>query len=1152
MAEYGKGMVKGRTTLVFVLMMLLVPWSNYGLEESSKTSEVWQREDLPNGPGAMALGVWQPSLPAVFWDVEWSPSETHLAAVGLDGGLSIWNVSDDRVVLRLTHSMQLLGLAWLDNEHVVTLEQRHRWNVYRVVDDGAGRPKDTIEDNTGYWSSNLSGVEQNWGHDMEVSPDGSRIAFCGGRPANGGELVVLDTSYLLGVGDANNIAMHTPDVVKACRWSPDGNSIATLERSSGGDSVRIFNQSTLEQTHQHNIAPTSSAWHLDWKGDSEYSVAWTKSSGESVVSHFLSGGEVLWYQPLEQNISRLEWSLHSDTLYVGLLGEGQVLVLDAAGEEVSSNGWHAYRSTKSDIRALAATLDGRRLASAGQDGTVEVWNIQPTGHLELSAIHDSSIMRELEFDPSGNKVAIAQGSGTLDVHDLKSGARMHTCQHPDWGRDVDEVPYVKSVKWQDEQVVVAGFTDGMVIWCSLEGSTRSFNLGEVMDIDVFGRLAFKDSRVMAVSSVPDGNDTTVDGEVTILVSVGTEWEPQMSWTCADTCWVMEFNYDGSRLVSASQSGQIRLWNTEADSTDEWYELPSPYSHVNYTGVVEWAPNSNMLLSVGWDGKAILYDVDNEVERWQSSVPYEGFSAGFSADEQHIIIGSGVASDSSVGEVRVLDLISGQIYDTWSTVGIPRGVGLQQTSMGMRYVVANSTGGWMTWLPDTDEDGHPDSTDLWPQDPSQWADSDGDGYGDNSEGQSGDDCPYLTGSSTEDRLGCPDSDADGWSDADSEWFSHPVGSADAFPLDSEQWNDSDSDGYGDNYLWEGSPHQHLNQRGDAFPNDPQQWNDSDGDGCGDNYSFTNSSNGLKQFEFGDAFISDHTQCADKDGDGYGDNYTWTLDFDGLRIENGDAFPSNPLAWSDLDGDGCAPDSIRADEIDMYPEDATRCQGDPVPSMPENVDVFVTSDMQRWNLRYSWHQRGENSDMIEIFAVELNASEECDQRCWQNPLVTYNPAPTSYTDEVVYIDRTGPLRLQVIIRSINSEHNTMVDMWWNETAEPLPSDPISEENNTVVDGEQNTDNEGGQNETSNTSSLSTNSSSSMLIWGGAAGLLALIVVLVLRRRKPTDTSDPWSATPSSNVLPLAGQPVCTRCGGTTQEVEHEGQMWKWCSSCQQYDY
>lgn len=1147
-----RSMAKVRAALIFVLMLFVVPWSNYNFEDSNKSSEVWQRQDTPEGPSSMALGVWQPSLPAVFWDVEWSPSEMHLAAVGLDGGLSIWNTTDDRVVLRLTHGMKLLGVAWIDDQHVVTLEQRHRWNVYKVIDDGSSRPKDTIEENSGYWSTNLSGVEQNWGHDMEVSPDGSRIAFCGGRPANGGELVVLDTSFLLGTGEANNIAIHTPDVVKACRWSPDGNSIATLERASGGDSVRIFNQSTLEQTDQHNIAPTSSAWHLDWKGDSEYSVAWTKDSGESVVTHFLIGGGVLWYSPLEQNITRLEWSLHSDTLYVGLLGEGEVLILDAAGGEVDSIGWHAYRSSKSDIRALSITSDGRRLASAGQDGTIEVWNVQDTGTLLLSSIHDSSIMREIEIDNSGNKIAIAQGSGTLDIHDLKSGMRIHSCLHPNWGSDVDEIPYVKSVKWQDEKVAIAGFTDGVVIWCSLESAMKSFDLSDVMDIDIFGRLAMKDETTMAVSSVADGSNSTVNGEVTILLKSGDDWVVQRNWNCADTCWVMEFNYDGTRLVSADQVGQIRLWNTESSDPTNWFELSSPYSHANYTGVVEWAPNSNLILSVGWDGKAILYDVDNEVELWQSNIPYQGFSAGYSDDQQQVIIGSGIASDSTLGEVRVLDMLTGQVLDSWPTVGIPRGVGLQQTEIGFRYVVANSTGGWMTWLPDSDEDGHPDDSDLWPEDPTQWADSDSDGYGDNSQGNSGDDCPFHAGSSTMDRVGCLDSDMDGWSDADEDWPSHPIGAADAFPSDPEQWNDSDSDGYGDNYLWEGTEHSHINQRGDAFPQDPQQWNDTDGDGCGDNYSFTNGSNGLKQFESGDALATDHTQCRDKDGDGYGDNYTWTLDNNGLRIENGDAFPSNSLAWSDLDGDGCAPASIWTEEIDMYPEDATRCQGDPVPTLPKNLDVFVTSDLQRWSLRYSWHQRGENTQAIEIFAVELEESAECGEQCWQNPLVVYNPAPASYTDEVVYVDRTGALRLQIVIRAINTEYNTSIDQWWNSTAEPIPIDPVVEENNTITNESQNSENNSSQNESSNTASKSNSTSTTLLIWGGAAGLLALIAVLVLRRRSTSESSDPWSTTPSSNITPLANQPVCTRCGGTTQEVDHEGKMWKWCSSCQQYDY
>jgi hypothetical protein len=38
----------------------------------------------------------------------------------------------------------------------------------------------------------------------------------------------------------------------------------------------------------------------------------------------------------------------------------------------------------------------------------------------------------------------------------------------------------------------------------------------------------------------------------------------------------------------------------------------------------------------------------------------------------------------------------------------------------------------TSLPDRDNDGHPDSTDLFPDDPSEWSDGDGDGIGDNAD------------------------------------------------------------------------------------------------------------------------------------------------------------------------------------------------------------------------------------------------------------------------------------------------------------------------------------------------------------------------------------------------------------------------------------
>lgn len=59
--------------------------------------------------------------------------------------------------------------------------------------------------------------------------------------------------------------------------------------------------------------------------------------------------------------------------------------------------------------------------------------------------------------------------------------------------------------------------------------------------------------------------------------------------------------------------------------------------------------------------------------------------------------------------------------------------------------------------DSDGDGVKDSLDAFPQDPTQWADRDGDGYGDNPDGIN----------------------------------------PDAFPDDPTEWKDSDSDGVGDN-------------------------------------------------------------------------------------------------------------------------------------------------------------------------------------------------------------------------------------------------------------------------------------------------------------------------------------------------------------------
>ncbi|MGB2275764.1 MAG: hypothetical protein ACPH5S_02175, partial [Candidatus Poseidoniaceae archaeon] len=171
--------------------------------------------------------------------------------------------------------------------------------------------------------------------------------------------------------------------------------------------------------------------------------------------------------------------------------------------------------------------------------------------------------------------------------------------------------------------------------------------------------------------------------------------------------------------------------------------------------------------------------------------------------------------------------------------------------------------------DLDGDGWPDTLDAYPNEPSQYRDSDGDGYGDNASGFQGDDCPSVHGTSDEDVYGCLDSDRDGWSDAN-----------DDFPTDDDQYSDTDGDGFGDNAAAANGDDceevygtSTLGLRGcpdrdgdlwadsrDPFPDDGSQWSDLDGDGYGDNPFGTNR----------DAFPFDPTQQQDSDGDGFGDN------------------------------------------------------------------------------------------------------------------------------------------------------------------------------------------------------------------------------------------------------------------------------------------
>ena len=256
-------------------------------------------------------------------------------------------------------------------------------------------------------------------------------------------------------------------------------------------------------------------------------------------------------------------------------------------------------------------------------------------------------------------------------------------------------------------------------------------------------------------------------------------------------------------------------------------------------------------------------------------------------------------------------------------------------------------------PDSDNDGRADLSDEYPEDETQWADTDGDGYGDNPSGIDPDRCPYTSGYSEHDRKGCPDTDEDGYSDPTPDWTSDD--GADAFPSHDSQWSDTDSDGYGDNpapaYLPDDCPQSWgsssedkrgcidsdgdgWSDDGDAFEGDTTQWRDSDSDGYGDNPSPATMPDSCPSVA-GNSSIGP-MGCPDGDGDGWSDevdshpdsNLMWS-DSDGDGFSDQQAAPLSddcPDQWgkSDQDRSGC-PDGDGdgwSDEGDFFPSDPTR--------------------------------------------------------------------------------------------------------------------------------------------------------------------------------------------------------------------------------------
>ena len=293
-------------------------------------------------------------------------------------------------------------------------------------------------------------------------------------------------------------------------------------------------------------------------------------------------------------------------------------------------------------RAVAVTPDLTRLATAGQDGTTQIWDLATGEHI-LSLVRHPSPIHAVNFGPGTDRLYTLDREGLFRVWDARPYALGEKAT-----LTVDRGVFDIQLNPDETEMVLGNAGGPASTWDMATGERRFVMAGDVGGVY---RVAY-DPQGDRVATVGTDNQIRIFDATTgeLLLQFSGHGEGVTADLFPGTLDIA-FSPDGTRLASAGADGLAKVWDAATGR-----ELLTFAGHTDSLHSLAWSPDGRIIATSSdeEDTSVILWNPDSgEIIHRLEGHLFRAWGLAFSPDGTRLITGG------ARGVIKAWDVATGE-------------------------------------------------------------------------------------------------------------------------------------------------------------------------------------------------------------------------------------------------------------------------------------------------------------------------------------------------------------------------------------------------------------------------------------------------------------------------------------------------------------